>query len=225
MFTFSRAASLAASAAILALVASAPQAQAQVNISSGQFSVTSDGNGATNTYPTAIGFGVGSDGGYSQVQINTTGSYTSPQSLQVAFYQTVAAANTTTGNFTATLNIGTATGYNLIDLAPIFTQGDVPAIYSWDFSIKDLATGAFLYQNIDGVVTGSAIGNLAASGSYLLTADAAMTTLTDPTLTYNPTLTFGAPVSIAATPEPSSLFLLGSGMTGVAAALRRRRIA
>ena len=209
------------SLSLLMLALSTAAATAHAQVTYGSQTITATLNTITNsqTNPSVVSIGESSATGQS-----TTTRIKTPTSLNVSFNQSTTAYDSTSGSFSVQFTAVDGTTYSILDSAPVFVGDRSLTDFSWNFALQDLSavSNQDLFSDDDGLITGSLTGTLKAGDVYGFTAGISMSPLSDPTLTYKPTVNFAAAVTPAATPEPSSLVLLCTGLTGLAAGFRRR---
>ncbi len=174
-------------------------------------------DGTSNAIASPNGF-VAASGKYNPTtSISTTTGAVSSSGVAFTFTQAFEPLDYLTAG-TGSVEFSALSGaiFSITDPEPVFGSEGISGD-SFDTALFDLTTHTTLYDTNLG---GSLTGTLVAGNEYTFGSRASVTAMTDPSLTYAPSISFTS--SPAATPEPSSFLLLGTGLLGIAGMMRKR---
>ncbi len=135
----------------------------------------------------------------------TVGTF-STSGFSFSFTQTFPDDDQTAGTGLAEFTAGIGTSYGILDPAPGFSDPTADSTYSVDASLYDKSTATYLYDTVNG---GSLSGTLTAGDEYQFAANAQLQTMSDPTLTYDPSISFTGASAAPEYPAPMIPVVLG----------------
>jgi hypothetical protein len=202
----------------LQLQASAVIPAGTVFFSSGQVTASAGFAGSPDssniTPPQNTGTATQSDGTATSTTVGTF----STSGFAFSFTQGFPDDDQTAGTAYADFIAGPQTSYALTDPDPFFSDNVPPdSTFSVDLSLFDISTETFLYDTAKG---GNLTGELTSGDEYELAANAQLQTISDPTLTYNPSVAFTPAITTPENPAPLIPLLLG-GLALLRGRLRR----
>lgn len=143
----------------------------------------------------------------------TSGSFAST-GFSFTFMQSFMDPDTSSGSAYADFTVNSASSYTITDPAAVTTDTDFDT-FGYEATLTDLTSSTTLYTTGDGSLS----GNLTVGDNYQFMSNASMQTLSDPMLSYTPSIAFGDPMMSSAPEDPAPLVPI---VLGSLALLRKR---